>query len=279
MWWKRLARGLLPAGFWRTLQALRLNRSIANYPKRIVRHRYGEGELEIELGDPLAAGWYDHDWAALPEVGLLRQSRLRSGAVVFDLGAHQGVVALMLAREVGPTGKVIAVEAMAHNAAAAVRNRELNRMPWVEVVSAAVAGQDGTLTLSRGLNAQLATVSDYAGTIEVPAVTIDTLAGRYGPPDLIYLDVEGMEVEALKGAVRTLSARPAAFVEVHTRHGLEAAGGTVSEVLAFFPDTEYESYVHSEQAVSPIPLTTAPLTLLADRFFLTAIPRQPPNPA
>jgi FkbM family methyltransferase len=277
MWWKTFVRRLMPRPAARMFQRWRLDRVMAKHTRRVVRHEYGSGELSVELADPLAVGWYDRHWPQPPEFRLLCGSRLRPGATVFDLGAHQGVVALMLAREVGPTGRVVAVEALAHNAAVATRNRDLNGMPWVEIVCAAVAGREGTVIINRSLNAQVAAVSDYAGTVEVPAVTIDALAARYGVPEVVYLDIEGMELDALHGATAVLVRRPDFFVEVHTGQGLEAAGGSVSEVLAHVPDSDFERYVHSEGLAAPVPLALAPPALLADRFFLTALGRRPPT--
>ena len=46
-----------------------------------------------------------------PELSFLAQHRLRPGATVFDCGAHQCVIAMVMAKFVGATGKVIAVEA------------------------------------------------------------------------------------------------------------------------------------------------------------------------
>jgi FkbM family methyltransferase len=275
MWWKTFVRRLTPGPVRRMFQRWRLDRVMAGHTRRVVRHQYGSGELSVELPDPLAVAWYDCHWPQPPEFPLLCGSRLRPGATVFDLGAHQGVVALMLAREVGPTGCVVAVEALPHNAAAATRNRDLNAMPWVEIVSAAVAGREGTLITNCSLNVQIAAVSDYAGTVEVPAVTIDVLAARYGAPDVVYLDIEGMELDALRGAAAVLARRPDFFVEVHAGHGLEAAGGSVAEVLARFPERDFERFVHSEGAAAPIPIVAAPPELLADRFFLTALGRGP----
>src|SRR5690606_15846278 len=83
-------------------------RIIRRFPRRIVEHIYGGHRLTVAIVDPLSAGWYDRDWPVLPELHELAQSRLRPGARVFNLGAHHGVIALMLAREVGTTGEVIA---------------------------------------------------------------------------------------------------------------------------------------------------------------------------
>lgn len=269
--WNTAKRHLLPGSLRRKIQRLWLERQVRLYPTRVVRHQYGDGELTIELPDPLAAGWYDHDWSLPPEIAVLRRSRLRQGAVVFDLGAHQGIVAMMLAREVGPAGRVVAVEALPYNAAAAARNRDLNQMPWIEVVSAAVARQDGELIICRSLNAAAAPVSDYGGTFRVPAVTVDTLAKLYGHPDVIYLDVEGMELEALRGAERTLSAKSDFFIEMHAGHGLEAAGGSVDDVLSIFPDARFEKFIYTESNRVPLQIADAPRSALMQRFFLMAL--------
>src|SRR4051812_44160356 len=104
---KEIIRSTLPNRCLGWIRSMKIRRTVAQYRRRIVEHHYGSRELRIELGDPLAQGWYDNDWPELPEVVLLKRHGLRRGARVFDLGAHQGVVALMLADAVGPTGQVI----------------------------------------------------------------------------------------------------------------------------------------------------------------------------
>jgi FkbM family methyltransferase len=241
------------------------------FPRRVVEHRYGGVSLRVEIADPLAAGWYDHDWPLPPELELLRRGRLRPAARVFDVGAHQGVVGLMLGHSVGATGQVVLVEPNPHNAAMCERNATLNGMDWVTTHRAAVGDRDGTLLFNNGLNGQAAELSDYAGVCEVPAVTIDTLASRYGVPDVVFMDVEGFECRALAGATATLSNRPDWFVEVHVGCGLEAAGGSVEQVLAHFPEEHFDRHVYSEGEAVAIPLAFAPAAKLRDRFFLTAV--------
>jgi hypothetical protein len=75
-----------------------VRRRVARYRNRVVHHRYGGHELAISLEDPVADEWYDHDWPLPHELARLRASRLVPGARVFEIGAHQGIVALMLAR-------------------------------------------------------------------------------------------------------------------------------------------------------------------------------------
>jgi FkbM family methyltransferase len=239
----------------------------------VVEHRYGDVTLKIELADPLAAGWYDHDWEPLPELAIVRRHRLRPGARVFDIGSHQGIVGLILGHAVGPAGQVVVVEPNPHNLAMCGRNADLNGMGWVVPCHAAVADRDGTLRINCGLNGQAAELSDYAGVIEVPAVTVDALTTRYGPPDVVMLDVEGFECRALAAAGRTLAAGVDWCVEVHVGCGLEAAGGSADQVLGYFPADRYDRYVHSEGDVDAVPLAAAPPDKLRARFFLTTVAR------
>ena len=143
---KALARRILPSSLLGRIRARRLRGLVGRFTPRVVRHTYGGHDLTLRLTDPLAVGWYDHDWPDLPALRFLREVRPRIGATVFDLGAHHGVVALMLSRAVGPTGKVVAVEANPHNAAAAAENARLNAAENVVVRCAAIADEPGTLT-------------------------------------------------------------------------------------------------------------------------------------
>lgn len=95
---KRRLMRLLPDGVAGRLRSWRVRRLIRTYRPHVVEHTYGAERLKVYLADPMAQGWYDSDWPELPELARLRQSRLRPGARVFAVGAHQGVVAAMIAR-------------------------------------------------------------------------------------------------------------------------------------------------------------------------------------
>jgi len=56
---------------------------------------------------------------------------------------------------------------------------------------------------------------------------------RYGPPDVVFIDVDGFEEEALAGAARTIEAGPDWFVEVHPVD-LARYDAEPGEVLAHF---------------------------------------------
>jgi FkbM family methyltransferase len=267
---KSIARTLVPAPLWARLRLARQRRRLDRFEARVVSHSYGGVPLAIHLQDSLAAGWYDHDWPVLAEIEVLARGRLRDGAVVFDLGAHQGVVALMLAAAVGPRGRVIAVEGSSHNSRVAELNRRENDAQNLTIVQAVVSDASGTIGLSRDLNAQVVGRAGRAGMVDVPAVTVDELARQHGAPDVVFVDVEGWEERVLRGAEETFRSRPDWFVEVHAGAGLEVAGSMVAQVLDHFSADEYEVLISPESRdFGPLDRSALP----AGRFYLVALGR------
>src|SRR5262249_11761925 len=210
-------------------------------------HFYGGFPLRILLSDSTAETWYDIDWPELPEIELLRQHRLKPGARVFNIGAHQGVVALMLARIVEREGCVIAVEPEPHNVRIAERNKLLNGIFHMRVLHAAVAEHSGQLPIRCGLDlSQTDRFRDW-DQLGVAALQLDELSRKYGLPDVLFIDVDGFECQVLRGGRNTINQVPDCFVEVHVGAGLEREGGTLAEVLSFFPTESYYLWIASEE--------------------------------
>jgi FkbM family methyltransferase len=296
---KARIKAVAPPRLWDFLHRMRTRwnlwqgrRQVARFPSRVVRHDYAGVPLDVTIADPVAEVWYDRDWVGrteFPELDVLRGRRLRPGARVFDVGAHQGVVALILADIVGPSGSVVAVEAHPHNARVAERNRDLNRAAHLTVVHAAIADRTGRIVINEVLNSKVDDRGSF-GRIEVDAITVDDLADRHGMPDVLFIDVEGYEVHALRGARRTLESRPDVVIEVHTGCGLEEQGESVASLLAEFPPGAYNFSIAPgmKDGVACDCLDFEPYRpesdILLGRFFLHAFPATapavaPPQPA
>ncbi len=270
---KSLIKSIFPKSLWTKLRLWRMDNSITSYPIKQIRHTYGGFDLTVHLADPLAQGWYDCDWPELPEISLLRKHRLVENAKVFDIGAHQGIVALMLAKLVGVNGSVLAIEANYHNSEIARKNQELNGVDNLDILFGAVADKSGKLIFNRGLNGQVDDGTGDWGQVEVPSFSIDDLSRKYGFPDILFIDIEGFECQALQGAKQTLSRYPDCFIEVHVNVGLEKYGGSIEQIFAFFPEDKYDLFIHSE--TNPIPTSLKKSQhLLNERFFLTVISHQ-----
>jgi FkbM family methyltransferase len=235
---KNAVRPLVPPGLWQDLRLVRIRLAKRMFKPFVTKQRFGDVELSLHISDPMALAWYGRGGGLLTEIELLKKSGLQSGARVFDLGAHQGVVALQLAHHVGPDGLVVAVEANPHNAALARENCRLNEAPNVVVEHAAVASRPGWISFSRDWDGQAV----GKGRAKVPAITVDELCGRYGQPHVLYIDVEGYECEVLEGAPGTLAHAPDLYIEVHAGSGLEDFNGSVEKVISLLPENAYDLY-------------------------------------
>ncbi len=157
-----------------------------------------------------------------PEEYTAFKAAIRPGAVAFDVGANIGAYTLLFAHLVGPTGRVIAFEPSPRSIGGLREHLRLNdTAARVEVVDAAVSGAVGTAAFdcagASGANALVPGVAAGAATITVKTTTLDDFCERRGVyPSVIKIDVEGAELDVLRGGRRTL-ARPgiAVFVEFH----------------------------------------------------------------
>lgn len=254
-------------------QHLRLSLSKATFSKRVVEHSYCGEQLKVNIEDPLGQAWYDGDWPQLHEIDLLTSSRLKPGALVYDLGSHQGVVAMILARKVGTTGKVICAEPSPHNYRCLIANAKLNGIDNIIAVQAAISDSPGTLKFNSSLNGKAATILNYGMSIDVEQTTVNLLVEKYGNPDVVILDIEGFELRALSSAASLFTKSCDFMVEVHVGAGLEAVGGSPAAVLEYFPAEKFERFVHHDDGKKPIRIEDAGSEFFSKRFFLTALAR------
>jgi FkbM family methyltransferase len=244
---RSIAVRLLPSTVQRVIRRWLNESRRTAFKKRIIRRRYGDFCPLVELVDHKGADWYDYDRGLDPEIVFLKQRGLVPKACVFDVGAHQGVVALALAQIVGPAGRVLAVEANSFDARAAKRNAHLNGFQQVNVLNVAVASRRGTVAL---LDSGRVAISDPSRpAVDVEAQSLDDLAIRYGTPAVLFVDVDGFENQVLQGATEVLKTRPACYVEVHSEL-LPRYGDRAEETVAFFPEYDYELWASHEMRTS-----------------------------
>lgn len=142
--------------------------------------------------------------------------KLKKGDIVVDAGAHIGTFTIRAAKAVGNDGKVIAIEPDANNIMFLSRNVEANGLQNVSIINKGVWGLQDKLrfNISRKRttghsfyrDAQFGT-EDTEEFQEVEVDTIDNIIGQsgIGPVNFIKMDIEGAEIEAIKGMDEALS--------------------------------------------------------------------------
>jgi FkbM family methyltransferase len=143
----------------------------------------------------------------LEELEFLRANTPRGGVFV-DVGANVGTYALALARQVGPSGKVIAVEPHPVTHARLAFNRAASGFAQVALVAAAAGPSDGELLIETdgdNLGASHIVSGEPTGrTIRVPSLRLERILADAGVTrvDALKIDVEGFEDRVLTGFFR-----------------------------------------------------------------------------
>lgn len=250
---KQALRSIVNEAIYDRLRRVKQERLTSRFRSYVAEHQFGTHRLKVAIADPLGQQWYDADVPALPELDMIRRFDL-TGRLIFDLGAHQCVIAMLLGRLAGSTGKVVAVEANAHNHAVALKNITLNDAMNVTCLKGIVSSGKMDVSIDGGLNGRARRAGSASPGLEV--VTIDGLSRTYGTPGLVFLDIEGHEIEALGAAIETLAAPGCHwFIELHGNAALGDYGHKNSDIFRFFPESDFSWHIMDEHTGVVSPLT------------------------
>jgi FkbM family methyltransferase len=131
-----------------------------------------------------------------------------AGGVFVDVGANVGTYAMVLARQVGSSGKVIAIEPHPVTHARLAFNRAASGATQVTLVAAAAGPSDGELMIETdgdNLGASHIVSGEPAGhAIRVPSLRLQHILDDAGVDhvDALKIDVEGYEDRVLTGFFR-----------------------------------------------------------------------------
>jgi len=129
---------------------------------------------------------------------------LKPGDVVLDLGAHIGYYTLLAARAVGNIGKVYAFEPDPRSFRLLTKNVIENGYNNVILVNKAVTAKNENIRLyihAKNTGDHRAYDShDNRKSIPIQAIALDDFLKREQTVDLIKMDIQGSEIDALLGA-------------------------------------------------------------------------------
>lgn len=140
----------------------------------------------------------------LEELDFLR-AHTPPGGVFVDVGANVGTYAMALARHVGSTGKVIAIEPHPVTHARLAFNRAASGFTQLILVPAAAGPSDGELMIETdGDNlgaSHIVTGKPSGNSVKVPSLRLKRILDDAGVPrvDALKIDVEGFEDRVLTG--------------------------------------------------------------------------------
>jgi len=158
--------------------------------------------------------------------------------VVIDIGANTGYYALRLSSLVGKDGKVIAIEPDLQTFNTLTKNCELNNILNVNIHNIAISNSNGEITFHQslfhsGTSSMFVNEEDKSEMNEVIVKTAtldDLIKEKYDKIAWIKIDVEGAELEVLKGSSNVLAKTENIIIEVH-EHILKQNNENSNEIL------------------------------------------------
>jgi FkbM family methyltransferase len=179
----------------------------------------------------------------------LFRKMVKNGDIVYDIGAHVGFYTLLAADLVGEKGKVFSFEPNPRNIFFLKKHIALNNLKNIRVFEAAVSKSSGTASFSAREDSSSGRLNKN-GELEVGTITLDDLISgeEVFPPNVIKIDIEGTEFEALQGMTKIFEKyRPFIFLATHNEkarddcfkflkffgYNLKAINGNKYEILAF----------------------------------------------
>lgn len=228
-------------------------------PRSVAPRRILGGPLR---GLTLVTSWHDYPAAILgrTERPLLEwfQANAKAGETWLDIGAHYGYTAIALCRLVGASGRVYAFEPVVATASCVAQARTLNGFPQLTVVPVALSDcadlSVGSLPAVRGMVDSTVSGSGFDEQFLLSGLDwlwprIDRLKIGGGRIDGVKIDVQGMEIEVLRGMSGLVRQwRPKLAIELH--HGVSR--GMFLDLLAEL------GYSAPGLPVEPLPGESAP---------------------
>ncbi len=174
---------------------------------------------------------------------------IKKDFVIIDVGANIGLMALQFARAAS-SGKVIAFEPDPDNLTKLRKNISLNTLVNLTVVPCGLGAFSETVKLymvdstNPGMNRVLKNANEKFPFHEINIVKLDDEISErnIARVDLIKIDVEGYEMNVLKGALRTIQQfKPLLFIEVDDQY-LKEQQSSALELVQYIKSFGYAIY-------------------------------------
>lgn len=177
------------------------------------------------------------------------KQQLKTGDQVIDIGAHIGLFSVVCSQLVGKEGKIVCFEPTPGTYKLLQQTLKLNHCENVIPVQAAVSSKEGQATFyisteNEGNNSNSLVGNNTLQKMEgydVQLKTIDSIVAEYViSPNLIKIDVEGAELDTLKGGLNTFSTlKPNIILGLHPE-AIKRKGDSLEQIWDLLVNASYE---------------------------------------
>lgn len=188
-------------------------------PERGIQVRLNPDAIfEFPYGDGYWSKLLNRTFSYEDELELLFRDSADIDYTLLDCGANYGYWSVLVSSKPFGSHKAIAIEPSAQNFPKLANNARINGSRF-EAMKCAIGAARGTARLSGTKHEAFSIAGDQSGGEEVPVLALDNLLDdgkvAVGGKFLIKLDVEGVEIEAMKGGARLMQGDSVLLCEEH----------------------------------------------------------------
>lgn len=203
-------------------------------------------KINVRLDDWIQQQIYFLGEYEKPEIDYLYET-LKPGSVFVDVGANIGLFSLNASNIVGLDGKVIAFEAFKPNYIKFNDNIKINNFTNIIAENKAISNQNSTIEIlynesEKNVGMASTYLKNFTSKELVECFSLDHYLKEkmINKVDLIKIDIEGGEFNALLGMNRILSElKPKVLIEIN-QVALENSGHSENEIIELFKKYNYK---------------------------------------
>jgi len=199
-----------------------LRHGIVGHTPRFVQFTNKDGIIfDLDVQECVQKAIFCFHYFEPEDVSVFRKF-IKPGGVLFDVGANIGQYSLLASKLMGQTGKIYAFEPSQDIQPRLQENINLNAFKNIEIIPYAVAARSGKMKFYRANEegnqgvGSLMPAQDYrseirsAEGVNVDVVSLDDFCESRGikQVDFLKIDVEGYDLEVLKGAENLMERNP-----------------------------------------------------------------------
>ncbi len=178
-------------------------------------------------------------------------TNLSAGDVVVDIGSGVGQEVMPFARVIGPSGKLVAIEAHPGTFRLLQHNVARNHLDNVIAVNAAVTDKPGSVRIAGEVGGLENRVGEVG--VEVRATTVDDLMRVLGIEhiDFLKMNIEGAEREAIVGMESAITRTASLCIACHdflAERGFDSALATKALVVEFLVSHGFEVTMRADDS-------------------------------
>lgn len=214
-----------------------MNPEASQHTVRIVQSPYGRFAIDPSRDAQIFKHMHPTEHHAMDSIRLL-EKLITKDSVVVDIGAHIGTVSVPLSYK---AKKVIAFEPSPVSFGLLERNAELNSVTNIDLRAkglGSVAGKASLDPMPEGNAGGQTLTAEESGSIEISTLDVEVEKAQ-----LLKIDVEGMEMDVLRGATDLFEkSKPIVFMEIFPQ-ALRAHGTSFGDIQRFFTCKGYTLYL------------------------------------